>query len=225
MRAVNLIPDGSRRGTTSGLTASPQTLGLVGLLALALVGVLLYVSAANAVTERTTQLTQVTAAATQARSQADALARYVQLSKQHASQVAAVRQLATERFPWPRLLDQLAEQMPSGAALTSIQGSTGSAGGGRAAAAPTVQLSGCAVSHSAVARTMDRLRAVTGVTDIALASSAEAAGRGGTGVASGGTCAYPAAFQMTLTLAGVGAPAGGEAVAGTAADSTPTPSR
>jgi Tfp pilus assembly protein PilN len=212
VRAVNLIPADSRR-RAAGVSASPQTLALIGVLALALAGVLLYVATVNRVSDRRTQLAQVTAQAAQARTEAEALAPFIDLSKQRMSQLAAVRQLAAARYPWPRMLDDLARLMPSNASLTSIQASTAGSGTGAAATTttgPSVQLAGCASTQSAVAHTMDRLRGMSGLTDVALSSSTEASGgsSGSGGAAgSGGTCAFPETFQMTLTLASAATPA------------------
>jgi Tfp pilus assembly protein PilN len=218
MRAVNLIPVGSRSGRVS-ISASPQTLALVVALAAALIAGLLYVSAANTVTARRSELAQVSASAAAARTVANSLAPYVTISKQRASQLAVIRQLATSRFPWSHLLDQFAALMPADAAISSLQGATGAPGTAAPTAGPTVQLSGCATSHLVVARTMDQLRGVDGVTAVTLTSSNESgAGAASPGSASsgsaptaGGGCVYPVQFQLSLTLGNVSssAPAAG----------------
>jgi Tfp pilus assembly protein PilN len=216
MTAVNLIPDAGRSGRLT-LSTSPQTLALIAGLAAVLIGALLYVSAANSMTARNSELARVSASAATWRTEASAFAPIVSESQQRAGQLAAVRQLASARFPWPRLLGQIARVMPATAALSSMQ--AGTAAGGTTSTPSTVQLSGCAASQSAVAQAMQQLGRVDGVSAVVLSSSTDN-GSGGTTTGSassatatsgGGSCTYPVQFQMSLTLIG----ASGSASAGT----------
>ncbi len=245
MTAVNLIPRESRPGRFS-LSTSPQTLGLLAGLALALVAALLYVSAASNVTAHRNELNRVTTSAAAWKTVAGAFEPYELASQQRAAQLAAIRQLAAARFPWPTVLDQVAALLPSDAALSSLNASpaAGSSGSGSSAAsasgttsasapvAPTFQLSGCATSQSAVAQTMEQLRGVDGGSAVTLSSATgKAAGTGGSGSSSsatsssGGGCTYPVQFQMTLTLTGASSKAAhGSATASLAAGSSTTTS-
>jgi Tfp pilus assembly protein PilN len=220
MTAVNLIPDAGRSGRLT-LSTSPQTLALIAGLAAVLIAALLYVSAANNVTTRNSELARVSASAATWQTEASAFAPIVSESQQRAGQLAAVRQLASARFPWPRLLGQIARVMPATAALSSMQ--AGTAAGGTTSTTTstpsTVQLSGCAASQSAVAQAMQQLGRVDGVSAVVLSSSTDN-GSGGTTTGSassatatsgGGSCTYPVQFQMSLTLIG----ASGSASAGT----------
>jgi Tfp pilus assembly protein PilN len=218
MNAVNLIPGDShtRRG---GLDLSPPTLALMGGLMIALVAAVLYVTAANTVATRKSELAQVTAGVAGWTAAANSYASFVHLAGQRTQQLAEVRQLAASRFPWSNLLGQIAGVMPRAAALatltaTSAPSTTGTSG----APVPSVQLSGCAASQSAVAQTMVQLRLVKGVSDVNLGSSAGSAsgssssGSGSAGQGSGG-CPFPVQFQLTLIFT---------ASSATAAASTPT---
>ncbi len=175
----------------------------------------------------------LTARTAQAQALSSSLTSNVTAAQQLSTEVATVRRLAGTRFPWPRLLDQIGQLMPAGTALSSLQsgGAPGSAAGtagsstagsstagsaGSGASAPaSLQLAGCATSQSTVALTMDRLRGVSGVSDVQLASSAESSANGASSAgittsAAGGTCKYPVQFQMSLVF---GDPSGAAASA------------
>jgi hypothetical protein len=203
MNAVNLIP-GDTRTRGEGLSVSPPTLALMGGLVLALIAAVLYVTTANTVSTRKSELAQVSAGVAGWTAAATSYDSFVHLAQQRTLQLADVRQLATSRFPWSNLLGQIGGVMPRAAALQSLQAtSTPSTSG---APVPTVQLSGCAASQSLVAQTMVQLRTVTGVTAVTLSSSSESStssGASGSSSASQGSggCPFPVAFQLTLTFA------------------------
>jgi Tfp pilus assembly protein PilN len=229
MNAVNLIPR-EHRDRRFAVSMSPLTIALLAGLGAVLVAVVLYVSAANSVTSRQNELARLTARTAQAQALSNSLTGNVTAVQQLSSQVANVRQLAGGRYPWPRLLDQIGQLMPVGTGLTSLQAGAASgavstvstastantAGSGTetgASAPSSLQLSGCAASQSTVAKTMERLHGVTGVSDVQLASSTEnstsgsSSGANTAGTGSGG-CAYPVQFQMSLIFgnaAGAGA--------------------
>jgi len=246
MTAVNLIPHDQRSGRFS-LSATPATLALFSALAAALVAALLYVSAANKVAARRSELAKVTAGAAAWKTVASALAQYVSVSQQRVQRLAAVRQLAAARFPWPRVLGQFAHLLPSDVALTSLtasttaNGATTTSGGTTASTSPSsssssssppaFQLSGCAASQSAVAQTMQQLRNLDGGSDVALSSSS--AGSSGTGTSvsassasstgAGGGCGYPVTFQMSVTITGGSNAAGATSSPATTTTSSPSP--
>jgi Tfp pilus assembly protein PilN len=221
MNAVNLIPR-ERRDRRFAVSMSPPTIALLAGLGAALVAIVLYVSAANGVTSRQNELARLTASTAQAQALSNSLTGNVTAVQQLSSQVATVRQLAGGRYPWPRMLDQIGRLMPAGTALISLQSggapgtpgtastAAGSAASGTGGSAPTsLQLAGCAASQSTVALTMERLRGVTGVSAVQLASSTDLAGGSSSGTSTAGTgsatCAYPVQFQMSLTF---GSPSG-----------------
>lgn len=224
MTAVNLIPHERRSGRFS-MSTGPQTLGLFAGLLVVLVAALLYVSAANKVAAHRSELARVTASAGAWKTVASAYVPYETLSQQRAVQLDTVRQLATARFPWPSVLDQIARLLPSDAALSSLSASpaTGTGTGTSTAAstatstsaAPSFELSGCATSQSAVAQTIQQLRGVDGGSTVTLSSSAGTAGTtaasgsssSATSAGGGSGCGYPVQFQMSLTPTGSSAPA------------------
>jgi hypothetical protein len=226
MNAVNLIPGDSRtRG--EGLNVSPPTLALMGGLVVALIAAVLYVSAANTVATRKSQLAQITAGVAGWTAAANSYASFVHLAQQRTLQLADVRQLATSRFPWSNLLGQIGGVMPRAAALESLQASSTPSASG--ASVPSVQLSGCAASQSLVAQTMVQLRSITGVTAVTLSSSTDSrTASGGSASSSGsqssGGCPFPVAFQLSLTFApsATAATASSGSAATTAAPATTT---
>lgn len=225
MNAVNLIPADARSRRVS-VSTSPPTLAVIGGLVLVLVAAVVYVSAANKVTARRSQLARVSAAATAWNAAAARYSLSVQEVTKRSQQLSNIRQLAAGRYPWSELLTQLGGLMPADAALNSLQATTGNSaspsgtsssttGSSTATGSssspstspiPTVQLSGCAASQPAVADTMVRLHEITGVTSVTLSSSTSggAAGSGGSTPAAsssaGGGCAFPVQFQISLTF-------------------------
>ena len=182
MNAVNLIPREDRsRG--EGLPVSPPTLALMGGLVLALIAAILYVTAANTVATRKSELAHVSAGVAAWTAAGNSYAPFVSAAKNRTQQVADVRQVAAARFPWSELLGQLAARLPGAAALTTLNVTPTSAGSDSAAASTSasgIQLAGCAASQAVVAQTMVQLRLVNGVTGVTLGTSSDtSAGSGG----------------------------------------------
>lgn len=229
MNAVNLIP-GDARTRGGGLNVSAPTLALMGGLVVALIAAILYVTAANAVATRKSELTQVSAGVAGWTAAANSYTSFVSLAKQRTLQLADVRQLASSRFPWSQLLGQIGGLLPSEAALSSLTAtSTSSTSASSGATVPSVQLAGCAASQSVVAQTMVQLRLVKGVSEVTLSSSTESGAASGTSGSSstGGGCTFPVVFQLSLTFtpstAAATASTGSAATPSTAATTTATP--
>ncbi|HEY8581309.1 MAG TPA: PilN domain-containing protein, partial [Capillimicrobium sp.] len=194
MKAVNLIPAEERRGGGAGALSglSGPTLGLLGLLLVALLAVVAWVSVSNGVAEREDELARVEANATSAEQRAAALKPYGDVAALRAASERTVAALDATRFDWAALLGDLARRVPADVTLATLNGSlpdpttvaVAATDAGGESAVPTITLTGCTSDHAAVARMMERMRAVRGVADVALASS----DRDGTagGAASGG---------------------------------------
>jgi Tfp pilus assembly protein PilN len=131
MNAVNLIPAGSRK-RRAPLTTSRPTLALIAGLVGVLIATVLYVTASNNVKTRQGELTHVTATAASWRAVAGSYQRFVQAAQQRTQELADVRQLAADRYPWEQLLSQVAGLLPATAALTSLQATTAPAAGSSA---------------------------------------------------------------------------------------------
>lgn len=228
MNAVNLIPADTRsRG--EGLKISPPTLALMGGLVIALIAAVLYVTAANTVATRKTELAKVTVGVAGWTAAANSYDSFVHLAEQRTQQLADVRQLAASRFPWSNLLGQIGGVMPRSAALTSLTAtSAASTSGSPGVTVPSVQLSGCAASQSVVAQTMVQLRLVKGVSDVSLSSSSDSgstpsssSGSTSSGQGSAG-CTFPVQFQLTLAFAASSASAAASTAPAATTSAPPT---
>jgi hypothetical protein len=234
MNAVNLIPSDARR-RRGNVSTSPATLGLIGGLLLVLVAAVLYATAANQVTSRQDELARVTANANSWKAAADSYQSYVGAAQTRAAELADVKSLATQRYQWQVLLSQIATQMPADSELSSLNAtataaaastpapSTSTAAPAAPAApaastapVPSLQISGCAVSQSAVAQTMVQLHRIPGVSAVSLSSSSDS---GGAGAASGG-CTFPVQYQLSLTFNAPSATSTASTVASTQTTST-----
>lgn len=205
MRAVNLIPGESRRG---GVSPSLGQFGLahavLGLLAVALGLVTVYVLTANTVSSRTSQLATLTQQVSQVQTEVTRLQSYAQFEQLAQQRAATVRQIAGSRFDWHQALSDLSKVVPSDTSLqalsatvstTSASGASASSGSGTvrsAINAPAFQLKGCTHTQDQVAQLMSRLRVINGVTRVTLEDSSKGGSTSGTGVsgsgASGGGC-------------------------------------
>jgi Tfp pilus assembly protein PilN len=227
VRAVNLIPRDARRsrGLAPGFGVSPAYL-LLGVLAVALVFVVVYVLTSNTISDRKAQLANVQAQLTAQQAEAARLAKYVQFENLAQTRVQTVRQIAAARFDWYRALSDLSKVVPANTSLQSLTGtvapgaSTGANGGGGGSssglrsdlAVPAFELAGCTQTQDDVARLMSRLRVIRGVSRVTLGNS-QKSGTGGSGAAvsasTGGGCGNNApSFDLVVffqPLPGAGA--------------------
>ncbi|HEV7176374.1 MAG TPA: PilN domain-containing protein [Solirubrobacteraceae bacterium] len=206
MRAVNLIPADAKRASrgSSGAKALPTYL-VLGVLAIAVGLVTLYVLASNDVSQREAKVTTLQAEVAQVQARSNGLSHYAQFSQMTQGRVSSVRQLATTRFDWHATLAQISQVVPKNTSLATLNGAavtalptTGSTATATAAAAPagtTIELTGCTKSQPDVAKLMSRLRLIDGVNSVSLSSSTKqesggstpASGSASSGSASGGS--------------------------------------
>jgi Tfp pilus assembly protein PilN len=167
MKAVNLLPREAQRsfGVVRGMGGG--TTMLFGALVAGLVLVALFVVSSNQVTSKREQLNAVNTMVDVTQREVAQLKPYADLESLRQSLLERVRSLSDSRYDWPVTLSRMARAFPADATLTSFEGANGTDAG----AAPSVSLAGCTPSHNAVARLIDRLRAVKGVQGVALESS------------------------------------------------------
>lgn len=247
MKAVNLIPAESRRGSTDFRSLRGPGAAVVGLLGLALVLVTLYVISSNSVTSRQTQLASLRQQLSQTQALATNLSGYTKFAKLAQARVQTVREIASSRFDWERVLSDLSKVVPANTTLSSLSatispsvGTTGSGAGGGLRGdlqVPAFELMGCTATQDDVARLMSRLRLMRGVTRVTL-SSAVKSGATVTGSAvaastgTGGCKANSANFDVVVFFSSPGgtptgsssAPAGAAAPVSTPAGGTTTTS-
>jgi Tfp pilus assembly protein PilN len=230
MRAVNLIPADAKRGSR-GPSASKglPTYLFLGVLAIAVGLVTLYVLASNNISQRQAKVTTLQAEVAQVEAQSTSLNHYAQFSQMTQSRIGSVRQLATGRFDWHSTLTQIAQVVPKNTSLATLAGTAASADPTAAATAtaastgtPTgtsIQLTGCTKSQPDVAMLMSRLRLINGVASVTLNSSTKqesgptspstpAAPSGSSAGSGGGGCGNGTpSFDMQISFATSSTPA------------------
>jgi Tfp pilus assembly protein PilN len=185
VRPVNLIPkEQQRRG--SGVTEGRTGLGvylLLGFLGIAVLGVAAVVLTSNSVSKKKEEVAQIERDTASAKASADTLRPYGNFAQMKQARVDTVNSLVTTSFNWERVLRSLSRTIPSNVWLTSFTGTVSpnvkvETEGGSAAAqlrgktnSPAIAISGCTMSHSAVARMMVRMRNLDDVSDVVLQSS------------------------------------------------------
>lgn len=200
MRAVNLIPEDSRRGwRNSGGRSGGSVYVLLGTLAITLALVTVYVLATNRIADQKAKIAGLQAEATQAQGAAARLEPYVEFANLAQARTETVREIASSRFDWHAALAGLSRVVPANTSLQSLVGTVvpgvnvGGAGGSGVSAdlrgdipAPAFELSGCSDSQDDVARLISRLRLIDGVTRVSLESSTKSdSGQAGASVSSG----------------------------------------
>jgi Tfp pilus assembly protein PilN len=215
MRAVNLIPVEDRRGgsaTGSGL-GSFIALGVLAIV-VAMSGA--YTLANRSVAQKRTELASVHARVQAAEAQAEQLSSYTSFAALRQKRTDTVRSLAASRFDWSQALHEVARTIPSNTWLTSLRGTVAPGialeGGSNdplrsAIASPAIEIVGCTTSQANVAAVMSGLRRIDGVQRVSLSSAARLGGGADTsgGGDAGGDCRHGNAhypqFSMTLFFA------------------------
>jgi Tfp pilus assembly protein PilN len=193
---------------------------LVGLLAVALVFVTIYVLSSNTINDRQAKIATLRIEVASAQAQAARLSNYASFVKLAESRAATVRQIASSRFDWHAALSDLSKVVPGNTSLQSLlgtvmPGATVSGAGGSVAGSaastgslrsalpgPAFEMKGCTATQDDVARLMSRLRLINGVTRVTLADSLKQdSAQGGSTVAS-----TPAASGSGAVGCGANAP-------------------
>lgn len=219
MRPVDLLPEQHRPRAATGSQAGSAYV-VVGLLAAALIAVLVYAITANRVNSLKEETIRVEAEASSAEARAAVLAPFAQFQQVKETRVQSVSGLAQNRVDWERLSRELAHVLPAGAWLSAVEASTTAEGSevstadgeGNAHTGPSVTLIGCAESQPLVARMLVRLRRLDRAEEVELIESVkgqeQGGGTGGTTTSgsgasegSGGGCDDLYAFNAKVNLA------------------------
>jgi peptidoglycan DL-endopeptidase CwlO len=243
VNAVNLIPSDARRKRASLPTSKP-TLALFGGLVVVLVAAVLYVSAHNQVTARQARLSHLTTAVAAWNTAAGRYSLSVQEVQARTEEMDDIKGLVAGRYPWSELLSQLGAVMPADAALSSLSATassptatatsstgtstsstsaTSTASSAAAVPVPAVQINGCALTHTAVANTMNALQRISGVTIVSLSQSqGYDEKKGQTGGAGTTGCPFTVQFSVSLTFSSPSAAGTTSATASTSGSTAPT---
>jgi Tfp pilus assembly protein PilN len=213
MRAVNLIPS-EQRASSGSLTgrSGGAALVLVGIVFGVAVLALMYGLAHRQIAKESGEVATIQAQIAEVQARAGRLAPYTAFVSMAEQRTKTVAQLVQARFDWSHTMRELGRVLPSGSNLLTLNGAAGSAGPGSSSAAspasssasrsgtpasstppgstPTISLTGCSVSQSEVAQTLQRLKLMDGVSEVHLVSSVEAGNSSGgsSGASSSGGC-------------------------------------
>ena len=179
MRPVNLLPPEDRRGEHAPLRAGFASYAIIGVLVVALLGVVLVIMTGNQITDSKAELASLQARKAQADVAASKLAPYQDFATLSAARSETVSSLAQTRFDGERVLNELALVIPHRVTLDSLTGSAGAGGADSGASTsadpsitgPSLQLAGCAEGQNGVARFLAALRDIDGVTRVGMQSS------------------------------------------------------
>lgn len=178
MRAINLVPADERRGQGSGIGAY----ALLGVLAVALIVMTLFVLESNKITDKRAELAVAKSRTASMQGRIDALKPYVAFADLERSRVQTVRSLAASRFDWEQVMHDLAHVTTKQVWLQSmtgtvapgitVEGGSGASNSFRALLPnPALEIEGCATSNKAVVGFIARLRAMKGVQRVTLSDS------------------------------------------------------
>jgi Tfp pilus assembly protein PilN len=220
MKRMNLLPpelrvrEGDRRGSSYVV---------VGALVASVLAMLLFAVVISGARSDESELASLKDEAQQAQAQADALAPYGEFANMKEHREQSIRTVADTRFNYERLTRELAQILPGGVWVghvevapappeqTVVEAGADSSDGSQESP-PAMKVSGCAPSQDVVADALDRLRALTGATNVALGSSSNSGSSAPTsgksylvsGPAAGGGCGESGrpsvAFDATVTL-------------------------
>jgi Tfp pilus assembly protein PilN len=178
MRPINLIPLEERRGRGTA-PASGRGGGLsylvIGALVAVLAGVTALVLTNKQISDREADVDQLEQERTAMEARANSLQAFADFKAIQETRTATVTSLAQSRFDWERVMRELALVLPSDVWLTSLTGSVSpdvqtdsaaGATGGASVTGPSLQMSGCTVSHEAVGKFVAALRDIDGVTRV-----------------------------------------------------------
>lgn len=251
MRAVNLLPPDLRRaGSGGGSATGAGAYVLLGALGLLVIIVATWAVSVRQVNERRAEVTRLNAEAAAAEQQAAGLEAYRQTATVAKERGATVTKLVKGRFDWAGAFRQVSQTVPEDAWITQMGASTSPAVSTEGATnplrsneqTPAIVVVGCTKSQSDVARLMARLRSMSGVTNVKLATSEKTAAveGGATGGGQGsddGDCrqgssqipqfnlvVFYQAPEGATTAAAAGAPTGNAAAVAQANGTSTTPS-
>ncbi len=234
MRAINLVPADARPGRVSAGKSGGLVYGVLGVLAVLLIGVsLLAINKSKQATaeEELAAVQQSTQAYTTAATQ---FASFEQAASNAQQRIATVRGLAEARFDWAGTLRDLSRLVPADTQIFNLAASVGpSAGSGSGSVssqfrsginAPAVGMTGCSKSQSTVAKLVNQLQAMRRVINVTLEKS-EQSGAAASGSSSGCTLSGTTYnFSLIVFFAPGKARAAGEVVPSTTPAATPASS-
>jgi Tfp pilus assembly protein PilN len=183
VRPVNLTPPEERGGKRASRRTGSISYLVLAALALGVVVVTALVLTTNTINDRKSEISELEAREAAARSEAESLRAFAEFAVLAEARAQTVTSLAQSRFDWERVLRELALVIPgdvwlvelSGAASPDVQVENATeVSAGSNIAGPSLSMVGCATSHEAVARFLQALKDIDGVTRVGLGKSERA---------------------------------------------------
>lgn len=209
MRPVNLIPPDERTGERRPMRGGPLAYVIVGALAAVVIGVAILAVTNNQISESKAEISRLESEKVTVETKANELQAFTDFHAVHEQRLATVTGLAESRFDWERVMRELALVLPSDVWLTNLSGSAGpgvsvegSGGVGLRSSipGPALEITGCALSQSAVAGFVQALKEIDGVTRVGMQGSAIGGEGSGSGTASCQTRDFIAQFQLVAAF-------------------------
>ena len=244
MRPVNLIPPEERRGARADTRTGPLPYVVVGALVAALAAISAVVLTSNQIADKEAQVAELESRQQTAQAHARALETYAQFAALSEAREATVTSLAQSRFDWERILRELSLVLPDDVWLTGLTGTVSPEVALEGASevslregvtGPALAIVGCAESHEAVARFLESLKDIDGVTRVGIGTDERASEAETSAQSAGSTTSddcrtrsfisrfeIVAAFDAVPTPAAASAPAA-PATTATASTTTTTP--
>jgi Tfp pilus assembly protein PilN len=193
------------------MRGGPLAYVIVGALAAAVIGVAVLAVTGNQISESKEEIARLESETSTVEARAQALDAYTQFHSVSEQRAATITSLADSRFDWQRVMHELALVLPSDVWLTNLTGTASSSvsvdgAGGIALRStipgPALEITGCASGQSSVARFIQALKEIDGVTRVGVQGSSLS----GTGSSSGSgstTCesdSSVAQFQIVVAF-------------------------
>lgn len=213
MRPVNLIPADQRRGVSAPTRTGPIAYIVVAALAIVLAAVAAVTLLGNQTSDRKAEVASLEARSAETQARAQSLTQFTSFQEVHDARVQTVQSLATSRFDWERVLQELSRVLPAHIWLTDLTGTVapdvGSSGGSTLrgeVSGPALELLGCGRSQNDVARLVAAMEDIDGITRVIVTDSGKTDTVGG----GGGSCqtrpSIPT-FSLIAAFDGVTVPA------------------
>jgi Tfp pilus assembly protein PilN len=233
MKAVDLIPQDSRRRSFGGGTGGGLSYVLIGVLAIAVLFVTIDVLTSNTISSRKAKIAQLSQQATNAQNLANSLQSYTTFAALAQTRTSTVKEIAAARFDWHSTFLDLSRVIPADTVLSSID-ATVAAGAGSSTSTggtsdlrgdisvPALQLAGCADHPNDVPGLMSDLRVIPGVTRVSFEDeqAVQSNGASSTAGSSGPVCgAGKGTFDLVVFFTAL-ASAGPQGVVSTSTTAT-----
>lgn len=206
MRPVNLLPAGERRRSGSVKRIENSSFVVLGLLGVLLLASLYWVTTSNKINSDKSDIAKAKQETAAAKARTSELGPFAKFAKVKETRESSVRQLATQRFDWERMMREVALVLPERTSIDTMDASSGASsdadsasapsststpaptgGASGASGVPSLDLTGCADSQNDVATMMVRLRAMDRVDDVTLNDSERPGQAGAAGDSSSST--------------------------------------